>query len=192
MVLVSGPGLTCGYRGVPDDSMPPRRPAAAAPAVATDAASSDGAPARQSFARPSYQGGGGGGERYFNTNDLGHLDAAGILHFHGRADSQVKIRGQKVSLLEVEAILVRTPYVKQAVVVEISSARGGVSKGEAVLCAFVTPSTVDTYEVRAAAKEWLTDAQMPAIITRLRKVYVQASLPCMTQPRLNVFATFLR
>ena len=89
-----------------------------------------------------------------------------------RSEGQLKIRGQKVSLLEVEAQLTRTPYVNQAVVVAVRCSCGycRICSGETVLCAFVTPSTIDKYEVRACAKRWLTDAQMPAIITRLRVV----------------------
>ncbi|MER7415705.1 amino acid adenylation domain-containing protein [Micromonospora peucetia] len=42
-----------------------------------------------------------GGERYYRTGDLVHRDAGGVLHFHGRRDNQVKIRGNLVVTDEV-------------------------------------------------------------------------------------------
>ena len=34
--------------------------------------------------------------RVYLTGDLGHVDSAGVVHFHGRADGQVRIRGHRV------------------------------------------------------------------------------------------------
>ncbi len=56
------------------------------------------------------------GTRLFRTGDLGRLLEDGSLVLHGRRDSQVKIRGHRVELSEVEAILCRHPDVSEAVV----------------------------------------------------------------------------
>ncbi|MFD7663619.1 amino acid adenylation domain-containing protein [Streptomyces sp. NPDC059788] len=44
-----------------------------------------------------------GGERVYRTGDLGYRDLAGRLCFLGRRDNQVKLRGYRIELEEVEA-----------------------------------------------------------------------------------------
>lgn len=44
-------------------------------------------------------------EQSYKTGDLVYWDYAGLLHYVGRADHQVKIRGQRVDLGEIETVL---------------------------------------------------------------------------------------
>lgn len=60
----------------------------------------------------------------YKTGDLGRLLPDGNLEFIGRKDNQVKIRGQRVELGEIEALLSNQPTV-QEVVVLTSSKRDG-------------------------------------------------------------------
>lgn len=41
--------------------------------------------------------------RWYRTGDLGLLDAAGVLHFRGRADRQIKVGGHRLEPAEIEA-----------------------------------------------------------------------------------------
>jgi amino acid adenylation domain-containing protein/thioester reductase-like protein len=57
------------------------------------------------------------GERRYRTGDLGRWLRSGELQFLGRSDNQVKLRGQRVELGEIEHRLAAYPGVRQAVAV---------------------------------------------------------------------------
>jgi O-succinylbenzoic acid--CoA ligase len=54
---------------------------------------------------------------WFTSSDLGHIDGAGVLHVHGRADDVVISGGVNVAAQAVEAVLTGDPAVDEAVVV---------------------------------------------------------------------------
>src|SRR6202521_3386195 len=56
------------------------------------------------------------GARLYRTGDLARYGADGAIEFLGRVDHQVKIRGVRVELGEVETVLGRHPAVREAVV----------------------------------------------------------------------------
>ncbi|KGI79296.1 hypothetical protein IL38_24400, partial [Actinopolyspora erythraea] len=101
------------------------------------------------------------GARLYRTGDRVRYRADGQLEFLGRDDQQVKIRGQRIELGEVEAALRAAEEVRDAVVTVHRD-----SAGQARLAGYVT-GTSDTTAVRAALAGNLTEAMTPAVLVPL-------------------------
>src|SRR5205823_1301215 len=56
------------------------------------------------------------GERLYRTGDLARYLPDGEVEFRGRADTQVKLRGMRIELGEVEATLAAHPSVRECVI----------------------------------------------------------------------------
>ncbi|MCO5183627.1 MAG: amino acid adenylation domain-containing protein [Anaerolineae bacterium] len=63
-------------------------------------------------------------EIYYRTGDLVRRDAVGLLHFIGRKDRQIKSRGFRIELDEIEATLCTHPAVEEAAVYPTSAEDG--------------------------------------------------------------------
>ncbi|UMP01321.1 amino acid adenylation domain-containing protein [Amycolatopsis sp. EV170708-02-1] len=74
------------------------------------------------------------GRRLYRTGDYGRYHPDGTIEFLGRRDSQVKIRGHRVELSEIETALHRHPDVAQAAVLATGS-----GPGHRTLVAFAEP-----------------------------------------------------
>ena len=104
--------------------------------------------------------GGVPGARMYRVGDRARLAADGTLQYLGRLDFQVKVRGNRVELGEVEAALLRDPSVREAV---------AVVRGDA-LAAYVTAAegrTVDPAALRAALRRELPEFMVPAAVVAL-------------------------
>jgi len=66
----------------------------------------------------------GSGEILYRTGDLGRYLPDGAIEFLGREDFQVKIRGHRVELGEIEAVLAEHPLVRTVVVVAAGERTG--------------------------------------------------------------------
>ncbi|MCP5108144.1 MAG: amino acid adenylation domain-containing protein [bacterium] len=100
---------------------------------------------------------------YF-TGDQGRLLPDGEIEFMGRADSQVKLRGFRVELGEIESQLLKHPEVNEAVV----TARDR-SDGEKYLAAYYVPRAagIDTVELQTFLAGELPDYMIPVFFTSL-------------------------
>lgn len=91
---------------------------------------------------------GGGPVDLYRTGDLARIRADGELMFVGRADCQVKIRGTRTDLGDVESALVGNRYVSQAVV--LPAREGGPVTG---LVAFVVPALYEEFDPHAVRRD---------------------------------------
>lgn len=64
------------------------------------------------------------GERMYRTGDLVRWQKDGSIEYIGRIDQQVKVRGFRIELSEIEAHLAQHPLVKAAAVTDIQDAHG--------------------------------------------------------------------
>lgn len=74
-----------------------------------------------------------GGERLYRTGDVARYWKDGVIEFLGRADRQVKVRGNRIELTEVEAVLMQHPALREVTVTAVPG-----QKGELQLAAFAT------------------------------------------------------
>ncbi|MEV7027316.1 amino acid adenylation domain-containing protein, partial [Kitasatospora sp. NPDC093558] len=106
-----------------------------------------------------------GGERCYRTGDLVRRRADGSLEYHGRADHQVKVRGFRVELGEIEAVLTTHPAVEAAVAVVQHDDAG------AYLAAFVQSfQAADPAELRAHCAAALPAYMVPLAIGVLERL----------------------
>jgi len=94
------------------------------------------------------------GNRYYKTGDLAGYNKNGNLVFYGRKDSQVKINGYRVELLEVEQAI-RHVTKKNVVVLP------NTTNEMPVLIAFIETSEIDMTDLKLKLKEILPDYMIP-------------------------------
>jgi amino acid adenylation domain-containing protein len=100
--------------------------------------------------------------RLYDTGDLGRRLPDGTIEFAGRRDRQIKIRGQRVEIGEVEALLLEHPAVREVVVTEVEHPLAGL-----VLAAYVVfhaGAAASSAELRASLRERLPEHMVAAAV----------------------------
>lgn len=100
------------------------------------------------------------GARLYRTGDLARYLPNGGIELLGRMDQQVKIRGHRVELGEIEALLNEHPAVRESVVVARETANG-----DKRLVAYVIPredQNLTQRQLRQYAQERLPEHMVPA------------------------------
>jgi amino acid adenylation domain-containing protein len=108
------------------------------------------------------------GRRRYRTGDLARIGPDGELAVLGRIDQQVKVRGFRVELGEVETRLMGHPDVREAVV----DVRGGSGAGQR-LVAWVVPrpgAPVAAAELRRHCRAGLPDYMVPTVVVPLERL----------------------
>ncbi len=103
--------------------------------------------------------------RFYRTGDLALRRADGLLEFVGRRDQQVKLRGFRVELEEIETALRKVPGVCDAVVLCLE-----LPAGDTGLIAYLTPKPgfiLVPGDVRTTIQGWLPSYMLPTGIVVL-------------------------
>ena len=105
--------------------------------------------------------------RLYKTGDRARWRPDGTLEYLGRLDRQVKVRGQRIELSEVEAALLGVEGVRTAAVIV-----DGESTAEARLVAYVVPETggeasVAPAELRRALRARLPEGWIPSLFLHI-------------------------
>ncbi len=119
------------------------------------------------------------GERMYRTGDIVRWLANGTVEYLGRADDQIKIRGQRIELGEIESALLEQPGVAQAVVIaRATSERVGGGADERQLIGYVVPSgelELDGEALRRALSRLLPGHMTPAAVICMSEFPLNAS-----------------
>ena len=101
--------------------------------------------------------------RWYRTGDLVERDEAGLLHFRGRIDRQVKVRGVRIELEAVEAAL--------NAIEGVTASAAGVTRTGALGALIESTTLTDIKAIRRALAETLSPESQPELVE------ITASLP---------------
>jgi amino acid adenylation domain-containing protein len=106
------------------------------------------------------------GERVYRTGDRGYRRPDGTLMFVGRTDHQVKIRGMRVELGEIDAVLARHTGVKEALTV-VQETASGLKRLVAYVVADGTAAELSPEAVRKHVAAYLPGYMVPSFVLPL-------------------------
>lgn len=109
--------------------------------------------------------------RMYRTGDLGLRLPDGKVAFLGRKDNQVKLRGYRVELSELEKVMLGYPGVLQACAVVLQSDTPSARLG----ACFVSPSQISLSGLRAYLRERLAEHMLPASLVALETLPLTAN-----------------
>jgi amino acid adenylation domain-containing protein len=100
------------------------------------------------------------GARLYRTGDIARWLPDGTIEFVGRRDSQIKVRGFRVELEEVEAVLTEHPAVKEAAVL-----KAGATAARLVAFATARDDSKPAPNLRDFLRTKLPEYMVPSVVT---------------------------
>ncbi|KAB8332729.1 non-ribosomal peptide synthetase [Scytonema tolypothrichoides VB-61278] len=139
----------------------------------------------------------GGDKRLYKTGDLGCMTPDGCLLHLGRKDFQVKVRGYRIEVAEVEMALLNTNLIREAAVLALPD-----HLGEERLVAYIVPSALKQLpsirEIRRLLCESLPSYMVPSTYITLEALPLtptgkvdRRALPAPDQVQLEPLANFV-
>lgn len=102
------------------------------------------------------------GGKVYRTGDYVRLDKNGIIHFCGRIDNQVKVRGFRIELDAIQNCLMKCPLVKDALV--------KLENGKIINAYFVSDQADVKDEIIEYLKRNIADYMIPSKIMQIDKI----------------------
>ncbi|MFU0865166.1 enterobactin non-ribosomal peptide synthetase EntF [Kluyvera ascorbata] len=134
------------------------------------------------------------GERMYRTGDVARWLNNGAVEYLGRSDDQLKIRGQRIELGEIDRVMQSLPDVEQAVthacVINQAAATGGDARQLVGYVVSVSGLPLDTEALLAQLRQQLPPHMVPVVLLQLSALPLSANgkldrkalpLPSLTQ-----------
>lgn len=119
------------------------------------------------------------GERMYRTGDVARWLANGAVEYLGRSDDQLKIRGQRIELGEIDRVMSALPDVGQAVshacVFNQAAATGGDARQLVGYLVSDSGLPLDTAALKAQLAEQLPPHMVPVVLMQLAKLPLSAN-----------------
>ena len=107
----------------------------------------------------------------YKTGDIGYWEMDGTITFLGRKDNQIKLRGHRIELEEIEKQLLKHQAIEKAIIVSRQDDRGHL-----YLSAYFTSSiTLDLTELREYLTKELPAYMVPARFTQITEIPLTSS-----------------
>lgn len=110
----------------------------------------------------------GTNERVYYTGDLGVYDNDGNLLYMGRKDNQIKLRGHRIELEEIDSNLTKIQEIKIA-------ATCFDNNREALIAFFVSDAVIKDADIREKLKDYLPSYMLPSMFLRVEKMLYTVS-----------------
>lgn len=119
------------------------------------------------------------GERMYRTGDVARWLDNGAVEYLGRSDDQLKIRGQRIELGEIDRVMQALPDVKQAVthacVINLAAATGGDARQLVGYLVSQSGLPLDTSALQAQLRETLPPHMVPVVLLQLPQLPLSAN-----------------
>ncbi len=119
------------------------------------------------------------GERMYRTGDVARWLANGAVEYLGRSDDQLKIRGQRIELGEIDRVMSAPPDVGQAVshacVFNRAAATGGDARQLVGYLVSDSGLPLDTAALKARLAEQLPPHMVPVVLMQLAELPLSAN-----------------
>lgn len=107
---------------------------------------------------------------WYRSGDRVHESSDGLLWFHGRSDNQVKIRGHRIELEEVDRVVEQVPGIRQAICIVVD-----VSGTAELQVAFTADTHMNIEELRRLSESWLPTYMQPSRLVQVAAIPTNAN-----------------